>query len=170
MLEHRGVDRSVIVRYSVHNQRIERLWRDMHRRVTVVYYRLWRVREYWIQWAREISMLFIMCSYLVSTGPFILFKRAGTTMVFVLSTTGLQISFSPLRLQHAGLVAGSRRLWCNWRWPCYWRKFEQRCTYSKNELSPEHFQLLVDLMSESNNYGMDLYLQVIEFLDDVVTT
>ena len=46
MLEKRGPERnSVIVGASVHNQRIERLWRDMHRCVTT---------NYSISWSKEI--------------------------------------------------------------------------------------------------------------------
>ena len=46
MLQHRGIDRgSIIVGSSVHNQRVERIWRDMHRCVTVIYYRLFYFME-----------------------------------------------------------------------------------------------------------------------------
>lgn len=46
MLRHRGVERnSMITGASIHNQRIERLWRDVHRSVTILYYRLFYFLE-----------------------------------------------------------------------------------------------------------------------------
>ena len=41
MLRHRGCNRSsVLVGSSVHNQRIEQTWRDLHHCITRIYYRL----------------------------------------------------------------------------------------------------------------------------------
>ena len=45
LLQSRGTESSMITGSSVHNQRIEHLWRDMHWCVTVLYYRLFYLLE-----------------------------------------------------------------------------------------------------------------------------
>ena len=64
MIEKRGSEqRSMLTGSSTHNQRIERLWRDMHSCVTLLYYRLfytWNKRICWIP-EQLAAMGFTLC-------------------------------------------------------------------------------------------------------------
>ena len=69
MLEQRGTDRrSVITGSSIHNQWIERLWQDLHRCVTVLFYRLFYYLEHigFLDPMNEMHIyaLHYMCSFL----------------------------------------------------------------------------------------------------------
>ena len=46
MIEVRGAERLMITGSSVHNQRVERLWRYMHHWVTILYYKLFYFMEH----------------------------------------------------------------------------------------------------------------------------
>ena len=84
MLRHRGVDRnSMIIVASIHNQRIERLWRDVLQSVTILYYCLFYFLEsqHLLDPLNEIQLYAMHYVYLcVRLGiVWISFERGGIT-------------------------------------------------------------------------------------------
>ena len=112
MLEHRRIERrSMLVGSSVHNQRIERFWRDLHRCVTGIYYRLFYFLE-------EQGILDPLNEYHLFALHFIYLPRINRSMEEFRSgwnhhsictehnATPLQLfSAGALRLQNSGAVA-----------------------------------------------------------------
>ena len=183
MLVHRGSERnSIITGNSTHNQRIERLWRDLHQGITKLFYRLFYHLEH-------LELLDPTCEIDLYALQYIFLPRinkAVSEFAEGWNCHGIRTEHnkSPyqlftegaLRLQQTGLHAldffqdadtlyGSK--------PdddyTYSTLSENRVQIPQNtfSLDDDAFSQLLELinpLSESRNYGIDLYEQTIQFI------
>lgn len=189
MLSHplRGPDRgSHIAGRSVHNQRIERLWRDLFCGCLHVYYNLFYAME-------RSGMLDASNELHLFTLHFVYVPRINQTMqLFAQGHNRAPISTergkSPLQLWISGAVSASNRgideFWSqgdyygvDWDGPAPDVSLDDETPVevpnTTNPLEPAQYSSLTNLINplrNSDEYGVDIYLEVPTFLQETATS
>lgn len=175
MIENRGEQRrSIITGSSVHNNRIERLWRDLHQGVTLLFYRLFYYLE-------QYGLLDSLNDRQLYSLHYVFLPRINRSISeFTNSWNHHRIRTahykSPCQLFTAGLLVlqHSRLTAFDFFEDMYGIDQDgpepldsDRTVVVPKQADLRNLMAIVDPLSESANYGIDLYQQTVHFIESL---
>lgn len=183
MLEHRGAQRnSMITGSSIHNQRIERFWRDMHQCVTVLFYSLFYKHQNLLDPDNDVHRCTLHYTYLPRINHSLdIFKDCwnhhGVRTEHNMSPNQLFTSVA-LRLRRAGIQALNFFNTVDNTYGAYEYPIERddhtvhvppnRFRLSDSVLS--QLRITVNPMAQRSNFGIDLNLQTLSFINQTLNS
>ena len=183
MLRHHGIERrSALVGSSVHNQRIERLWRDLHRYATQLFHRMFYYMEYHnlLDPINEKQMYALHYVFLPRINKALKDFKDAWNHHGVRTEKGMTpnqlFSSGMLRLKHSGLTAMDffdivdDNYGVEEEGLVPGEDDDEGVEVPRNtlQLSEQQFQELheaVNPLADSDDYGISIYINTLQYLD-----